>query len=113
MLDQLEEKLQPAREKVESVVVGDPDDETNTGITSTEALIGFAAAMGITLLTRKLLEEGWEQVLDKAPPKNPSSHEVAWREAIAWGVLSGALVGVARIASRRAATGIYRKLEWG
>ncbi|WP_345327261.1 DUF4235 domain-containing protein [Novipirellula rosea] len=49
--------------------------------------------------------------MDRDPPMNPAAHDVAWKEAVAWGAASGALVGIARIASRRMSSGAYRSLR--
>lgn len=83
-------------------------DERNQGISKTESLLAFGAALLAAFLARELLEVSWRKALDRDPPKNPSSREVAWREALTWGASSGALVGVARIAFRRLSTGAYR-----
>lgn len=88
----------------------DPDGR-NAGVGRVESMVTLAAAIGATLLTRKLLAGGWRQAVDRDPPKNPASPEVSWREALLWGAVSGAVIGVVRIASRRASSKAYR-LYW-
>ncbi len=74
-------------------------------------MIAFTAALGATFLARQLVEATWRSALDRDPPKNPASHDVAWKEAVAWGAASGALVGIARIASRRISSSAYRSFH--
>lgn len=81
----------------------------NAGIGKTQAVIAFAAATAVAFAARELLEAGWRRTLDRDPPKNPASYEVTWKEAIVWGTVSGALIGVARIAARRVSSGAFRK----
>lgn len=110
MLDTLHEKYEQVRDEAsERTGVGQPD-RRNAGIGMTESAVALAAAIGATFVARELLEATWRTTLDRDPPKNPASHEVAWKEAVLWGAVSGALVGVARIASRRLSTGAVRKL---
>jgi len=83
----------------------------NKGIEPVESAIALAAAVGATFLTRQLIRSTWRTTLQREPPKNPASPTVEWKEALIWGAASGALVGVARIASRRASSGVYRKIR--
>lgn len=108
MFDPLSKTADAARDRFESLTDRDHGKGGNLGITRTEAVLGLVTAIGTSLLTRKLLEQSWQRALHRSPPKNPSSTAVSWQEAIAWGAISGAVIGVARLASRRAATGIYR-----
>jgi hypothetical protein len=96
------------REAIDRWTSDDEPDGRNAGIEKSEALLAYAAAIGTTFLVRNLLQAGWKTALDRDPPKNPASHEVAWREALIWGAISGAAVGMARIGSRRASTAAYR-----
>lgn len=84
-------------------------DGRNAGISKTEGVIALAAATTAAFAARELLEAGWRKTLDRDPPKNPSSYEVTWKEAILWGAVSGAFIGVTRIASRRISSGAYSK----
>lgn len=84
----------------------EPDGE-NPGIGPAESAVAMAAAIGAAFVTRRLLQGGWRATFDRPPPKNPASREVDWGDALLWGAVSGAIVGVARIASRRAASSAY------
>jgi hypothetical protein len=64
------------------------------------ALAGMAAAF----VARKLLTFGWTKVTGRQPPEHPEDPQVALGEALAWGVLMGAVVGTARLLATRAAT---------
>jgi hypothetical protein len=86
-------------------------DATAEGGGLQEQLLTFAAAAGAAVLTRHLLQAGWRKALDREPPKNPAAATVAWQDALLWGAVSGALVGVTRIVSRRASTAAYQRIR--
>ncbi len=111
MFDTIQEKYEQLRDDVgERTGLAQPNGR-NAGIRPTESAIAFVAAIGATFVAREMLEATWRTALDRDPPKNPTSSEVAWKEAILWGAASGALVGIARIASRRLSTGAVRGLR--
>ncbi len=108
MLNTMHEKYEDFRDNIsEKTGIGQPN-QRNAGISVTESSIAFAAAIGATFIARELIEAIWRTTLDRDPPKNPASHEVEWKEAILWGAVSGALVGITRIASRRVSTSAVR-----
>lgn len=86
---------------------GEPN-QRNAGISVAESVLALLAAIGTGLIAREVVEASWRNALDRDPPKNPASPEVDWKEALLWGTFSGALVGMARIASRRWSTRAYR-----
>ncbi len=106
MIDEIQEKFGEMRETAENRFSGEPDGR-NAGIGKTENLLAYAAALGATLIARNALQAGWRTTLDRDPPKNPASPEVDWKDALLWGAVSGALVGIVRIASRRASSSAY------
>ncbi len=109
MLNTIHEQYGRLRDDVsERTGVGQPD-RRNAGISATESAIAFVAAIGATFIAREVIEAAWRTTLDRDPPKNPASREVAWKEALGWGAASGALVGIARIASRRLSTRAVRQ----
>ena len=111
MLETISDQYENLRDEIsERTGIGYPN-ERNAGISATESAVAFVAAIGATLIARELLESAWRATLDRDPPKNPSSREVQWKEALLWGVTSGALVGIARIASRRLSTSAVRSLR--
>ena len=114
MLDALRERVQEYRSGAGSDSGGDlPEslNERNHGISQTENAVAFAAAIAATFLARNALQLCWRKTLDREPPKNPASYDVAWKEALLWGAVSGAIVGVARIASRRASSSAYHSIK--
>lgn len=86
-------------------------DDANPGIEPGEYLAAFAVAMGVTFVTRQVLELAWQKSFDRPAPKNPTASTVDWKDALLWGGISGAVVGVARIASRRATSQAYREVQ--
>ncbi|GAA5508581.1 DUF4235 domain-containing protein [Novipirellula caenicola] len=107
-MESIQEHYDDLRNKVGEYTGRDEPDGRNPGIGRSESLVTYAAAIGATFVARHLLEAVWQATLDRDPPKNPTSREVAWRDALLWGAASGAVVGLARIASRRASSGAYR-----
>lgn len=110
MIDEIQERTSELAEKARDEFTPEPD-ELNRGISQTENLIAFITALAAGLAARNMLQASWRQALDRDPPKNPSSTAVDWKEALAWGALSGALVGVTRIAARRGSTSLYRQVR--
>ncbi|MDA8746073.1 DUF4235 domain-containing protein [Rubripirellula amarantea] len=109
-VNQEQPMIETIREKASEFVSNEPNGR-NAGIEPTENLIAFAVAIGATFVARELLQAGWRTTMNSEPPKNPASHEVVWRDALLWGAISGAVVGVARIASRRGSSSVYRSLK--
>ncbi len=83
----------------------------NAGIEPAENAVAFAVALGVTFLARNAVQAGWRMTMHRDPPKNPASHEVDWHDALLWGAVSGAVVGMARIASRRGSSSVYRSIK--
>jgi hypothetical protein len=61
-------------------------------------LAGFAAAFG----ARKVISFVWKRITGKEPPEHPEDPQVALGEALAWGVVIGAGVHIARLLATRA-----------
>lgn len=64
-------------------------------------LLGLGAAIGAGMTARAALKASWTAVTKRDPPLNPASRDTAWKEALIWALLTGATVGVARLAARR------------
>ena len=69
----------------------------------------MVAVLGAAAVAKKLLNTSWKAATGKNPPSNPADPDVEVREAVAWAVVSGALVGVARMVAARRAAGYYKK----
>lgn len=71
--------------------------------------VGLAAGATAATLARSLAVASWKRARTTAPPTNPASPDTDWGEALSWAVLTGMVVGVARlIAARWAAEGWRR-----
>ncbi|MCP5390032.1 MAG: DUF4235 domain-containing protein [Sphingomonadaceae bacterium] len=64
--------------------------------------------MGAGLLARRATASTWQGVLDRPPPSDRDRNHPALREAMAWVVVSGVVVGLARLFARR---GIMSRLS--
>jgi len=67
------------------------------------------AVLGAAAVAKKALNTGWKAATGKNPPANPADPDVAVKEAVTWAVVSGALIGLARMAAARRAAGYYAK----
>ncbi|MEJ5946089.1 DUF4235 domain-containing protein [Pseudokineococcus basanitobsidens] len=72
-------------------------------------LLGTGGAIAAGIAANKVLTTVWRKSLGGEPPLNPESDETSWGEAVAWALLSGAVVGVARLAWRRNAASYFRR----
>ncbi|MDP9398125.1 MAG: DUF4235 domain-containing protein [Actinomycetota bacterium] len=63
--------------------------------------LGTGSAIGMGILAKKVATSVWKVAAGKEPPANPADPEVTWREALAWAVASGAIVGIARMVTTR------------
>jgi hypothetical protein len=55
------------------------------------------------------LELTWRGITGNKPPTVPEDPQTTWTEALAWGALSGAVMGVARMLMIRQAAAYYVK----
>ena len=71
--------------------------------------VATGAAVGAVMVTKPLIERGWRVAFGSEPPGNPAHQDVTWRDAMLWAVVTGALVGVARLVAQRLAAGAWQK----
>jgi hypothetical protein len=57
--------------------------------------------LGASVLARESVAKGWAKAAGDEPPREKSNREVGFREAAAWALLSGSMVGLARMLVRR------------
>lgn len=57
--------------------------------------------IGASLLARESVAKGWAKAAGEEPPREKSNREVGLREAAAWALVSGSVVGLARMLIRR------------
>jgi hypothetical protein len=71
--------------------------------------LSLVAVLGAAAVAKKALNTGWKAATGKTPPANPADPDVEVKEAVTWAVVSGALIGLARMAAARRAAGYYAK----
>ena len=74
--------------------------KADVGTRAVNALAGMAAAF----VARKLLSFAWTKITGKEPPEHPEDPQVAFGEALVWGIVLGAGVHTARMLATRAAS---------
>lgn len=67
------------------------------------------AAVVAALVARKTTDGTWKFVTGSDSPQNPDDPDIDLKEAIAFAVLSGALVGLARMLANRQTTRLMAK----
>lgn len=78
------------------------EDQVWTGVAS-------VAAIGAVAATKPFVEKAWTAIARREAPGNPAHQDVTWGEAIAYALITGALVGVIRLVAQRAAAGAWAK----
>lgn len=73
------------------------------------SVFSLVSAIGAATVAKKALNTGWKAGTGKNPPANPADPDVEFREAVTWAVVSGALIGLARMLATRRAAGYYLK----
>ena len=56
-----------------------------------------------------LLDKGWRRAGGGAPPRNPSTPETGWKEAIMWSAASGTAIAVSRMLAQQGAARAWEK----
>ena len=69
------------------------------------------AVLGAAAVAKKALNTGWKAATGKNPPANPADPDVAVGEAVTWAVVSGALIGLARMAAASAGRRLLREVD--
>lgn len=65
--------------------------------------LAFVVAIAGAAVGRTALKSGWRATTGTEPPLSPSSKDATWVEALVWGVVTGAIIGIVRALSREAA----------
>lgn len=73
------------------------------------SVMALAATVGATIAARKAMTTSWKVATGKEPPQNPADPDVSIGEAVAWAVVSGVAIGLARMLASRKAANYYRK----
>ena len=67
-------------------------------------LLTVAAAIGASSVARKTTDGTWKFVTGKDSPGNPEDPDIDFKEAVAFALLSGAIIGLARMLASRQTT---------
>ena len=73
------------------------------------SVFSLVAVLGAAAVAKKALNTSWKAATGKTPPANPADPDVDVKEAVVWAAVSGALIGLARMAAARRAAGYYTK----
>jgi hypothetical protein len=72
-------------------------------------VFSLVSALGAAALAKKALDTGWRAATGKHPPENPADPDVAMGEAIAWAIVSGTFVALARMLAQRRAASYFQR----
>lgn len=72
-------------------------------------LLTTVAAIGAAAVARKMTDGTWKFVTGKDSPSNPEDPDIDMKEAVAFAVLSGVIMGLARMLANRQATKVMAK----
>lgn len=66
-----------------------------------DGLLVTGIAAGGAFLVRRIIGYGWKKTMKTDPPKNPADHDVSFKEALAWTLLTGVAAALVRLFVRR------------
>jgi hypothetical protein len=72
---------------------------------------GSLASIGAGMVAANLAAEVWRRGRHDDPPANPADPQTSWGEAIAWSLLVGVTMGLARLIARRGAAEAWRRAK--
>ena len=72
-------------------------------------VFSLVSALAAAAAARKGLNTSWKVATGKNPPENPADPDVDVKEAIAWAVVSGVAIAVARMLAQRKAASYYAR----
>ncbi|MCU1497415.1 MAG: hypothetical protein JWM47_1368 [Acidimicrobiales bacterium] len=70
------------------------------------------AALAAAAVAKKALTKGWVRSRGKVPG-NPAGSDTTWREAVAWALVSGIGVGLARLVAQRGVAAAFERFRGG
>jgi Protein of unknown function (DUF4235) len=73
------------------------------------SVFSLVSALGAAAIAKKALNSGWRAATGKNPPANPADPDVDMKEAVAWAIVSGTLIAVARMLATRRAANYYAR----
>lgn len=72
-------------------------------------IVTAAAAVGASFVAHKVTDGTWRFVTGKDSPENPEDPDIDFKEAVAFAVLSGVIVGLARMLANRESSKVIAK----
>jgi len=72
-------------------------------------ILGTGSAVVAAAFAEKGLKAVWRTATGSEPPTVPEDPDTDWAEAVGWALLSGAVIGLARLAATRRAAAYYRR----
>ncbi len=72
-------------------------------------VMSVAAAIGASKVARSATDGSWKFIRGEESPKNPEDPDNDWIEAVMFAVLSGAIVGLARMLASRQTAAVFKK----
>jgi len=84
------------------------NDEDDAGKMAYKVLVMFGAMTG-AFIARKSLQVAWKTATGKEPPANPEHPSVTWAEAAVWAIVSGAVMGLARMLAQKKVASSWHK----
>ena len=72
-------------------------------------MFSLAAALLAAAVAKKVLDKSWTVATGKQPPENPADPDVDVSEAVAWAVVSGVAIGLARMFAQRRAASYFQR----
>jgi len=81
----------------------------DSGSSKLWTVFSLVSALGAAALAKKAIDTGWRAATGKHPPENPADPDVNMAEAVAWAVVSGTFVALARMLAQRRAADYYRR----
>jgi hypothetical protein len=72
-------------------------------------LLTAAAAIAASAIARKTTDGTWKVITGHDSPENPEDPEIGMKEAIAFALLSGAVMGIARMLATRETNKVLAK----
>ncbi len=85
------------------------DSGSDNGSSKLWTVFSVVSALMAAALAKKALDTGWKAATGKHPPENPADPDVAMGEAVAWAVVSGTFVALARMIAQRRAADYYAR----
>ncbi len=71
--------------------------------------VALIAAIGAAAASRHLLEAGWRTTTGTEPPSSLNREDPTLVQSLTWGIVTGAIVGVARVLSRRGTSALRQR----